>query len=304
MLNFKPITIDNHKELNSFLMKYGSSSCQHSFPAMLGLMDKYGDEYCFVDEVLFIHRSHRDHHGYRVYLAPLGEFTNNFDKYMQLLFLDAHEHNSKVSFETVTEDFKDLFLSHYNGEDFLLEYSRDYSEYIYTVEGLSVLPGRDLAPKRNRVRAFYSSYEGHIEIKDITPSNLEDVRDFTNQWLSERMESLDDPGLESESKAINIYLDNFIQLGFRGIIVYLYGNVAGYAAGVPLSDDTMDEVIEKGLRDVTGIYQLLCNEFANICCKDYTYINREEDVGIEGLRRAKESYKPYKLLNKYIIREK
>lgn len=304
MLEFKPITIDDLKLLNPFLKEFSSSSCQHSFAAMLGLTDKYGDEYCFIDDVLFIHRSHQDHDGYRVYLAPLGNLSTSISKYVQMIFDDAHDYGLKASFETVTEEFKNLLIDNFDSNLFDIEYNRDYSEYIYTVEGLSVLPGRDLAAKRNRVRAFYSAYEGHIEIKDITPSNISDVKEFTKVWIKERMESLDDPGLESESKAISIYLNNFEALNFRGIVVYLYGKVAGYAAGVPISSDTIDEVIEKGLRDVTGIYQLLCNEFANICCKDFAYINREEDVGLEGLRRAKESYKPYKLLNKYMIKEK
>ena len=90
---------------------------------------------------------------------------------------------------------------------------------------------------------------------------------------------------------------------FKDIIEYVKGTVVGYAAGTALSDDCMDEVIEKGRKDVTGIYQLLCNEFAIICAKGYKYINREEDLGVEGLRRAKESYCPDIMLEKYVATE-
>ena len=80
--------------------------------------------------------------------------------------------------------------------------------------------------------------------------------------------------------------------------------MVGYAAGVSLNDECMDEVIEKGRKDIVGIYQLLCNEFATIVCKGYKYLNREEDLGIEGLRRAKTSYEPLYMLKKFIVEEK
>jgi len=302
MLNFKPVTIDDKELLEPFLKKYGSSSCQHSFPGMLGY--KYGDEFCFEDGVLYVHRSRKDYDGFRVYLAPLGDIAGNVSKSVLRILDDAHAHNVKVSFETVTRDFKELVLNQMDSNLFDIEFARDCSEYIHTAESLSELIGRELAKIRNRVRAFRSSYSGRFIVESIGASNLEDVRRFTQLWVDKKIASGDDTGVEKEAISAFTYLDNFERLGFKGIAVRLDGEIVGYAAGLPISNDTADEVLEKGFRNIKGIYQLLCNEFVRLYCNDYTYINREEDLGIPGLRRSKGSYRPCRMLDKFIIKEK
>ena len=303
MLDFKKVTIEDKDILTPYLSEYGSSSCQHSLYLMTGLSMKYGDEYAVVENVLFIHRSELDKDGFRVYLAPLGNIQSDFRHYMDILFDDASVHGSKVSFFTVTEDFKKLLEENYP-DRFEYEDSEDYAEYIYLTDNLSILPGRALAPKRNRVRAFYSTYEGHVRIENITEENMLDLFTFQKEWIDQRLSEGYDEMLAREHEAIKYYLSHFDELGFTGIAVYVKSTLVGYAAGVALNDDCIDEVIEKGRKDITGIYQLLCNEFALICAKGYKYINREEDLGVEGLRRAKRSYQPEYKLKKYIVKEK
>ena len=303
MIIFKSVTLADKPLINRYLREFGSSSCQHSLYLLTGLSMKYGDEYAIIDDCLFIHRSKLDTKGMRVYLAPLGNIEDNFKKYIDILFEDAKSYNAKLEFFTATERFKVLLFENYPNV-FESKESRDYDEYIYDTESLGVLSGRPLAPKRNRVRAFYSAYEGQIRIDNITNDNITDVLLFQKEWIKNRLEEEYDEMLERENEAIKFYLTNYDELEFRGIVVYIRGTVVGYAAGVSLNDECMDEVIEKGRKDIVGIYQLLCNEFALLCCKGYKYVNREEDLGIEGLRRAKTSYQPLFMLKKYIINEK
>ena len=304
MLNFKPIKIEDRDIITPYLYKYGALSCQHSMTLFTGLSMKYADEYAIEEGILFIHRSKLDLNeaeDRRVYLAPLCD-KDNLKRGVDILLCDASEHGCKAMFNTVTEDFKSFLEAEYP-ERFSYIYSRDYAEYIYETEKLSVLPGRPLAPKRNRVRAFYSSYEGHIDIQNITRDNIADVAAFQEYWIKDRLSEEYDEMLARENEAIKFYLSHYDELGFKGIVVYVKGTVVGYAAGTALSDDCIDEVIEKGRKDVTGVYQLLCNEFAILCAKGYKYINREEDLGVEGLRRAKESYCPDIMLEKYVATE-
>lgn len=300
MWYFKAVTVNDKDNITSYLKKYGESSCQHSLPLMTGLFEKYGDEYVIEDETLYIHRKNRDKEGFRVYLAPLGPLSHGADYYVDKVLDDAHAHGCRAIFETVT----DSFINSINTNRFTINESRDYAEYIYLRDTLAILPGRALAPKRNRVRAFYSAYEGHIRIEDISEKNIIDVMEFQEEWINDRRSEGFDETLERENIAIKHYLSNYNALDFRGIAVYVYGKLVGYAAGAPISETTMDEIIEKGRKDITGIYQLLCNEFAIICCNEYKYINREEDIGLEGLRRAKLSYMPEILLNKSVLTEK
>jgi hypothetical protein len=303
MLNYKAVTIDDKDILTPYFKKYGSSSCQHSLYLMTGLSMKYGDEYAICEDVLFVHRSALDSDGFRVYLAPLGDIQKDFKHYTDILIADASSYGSKVSFVTVTEDFKQLLEDNYP-DRFEYENSRDYSEYVYLTENLSILPGRALAAKRNRVRAFYSAYEGHVRIENISENNLLDIFMFQKDWIEQRLSEGYDEMLARENEAIKFYLSHYDELEFKGIAVYVKSTLVGYAAGIALNDECMDEVIEKGRKDITGIYQLLCNEFALICAKGYKYINREEDLGVEGLRRAKTSYCPEYMIEKYIVKEK
>lgn len=302
MLTFQKVTIEDTPVLEPYLTKYGSSSCQHSVILMTGLSMKYGDEYAIKDDVLYIHRSALDTQGKRFYLAPLGEAADadSFKRCVNVILDDAATHGCKAVFYTATEEFKSLLEKHFPN-DFTCEYSRDYAEYVYSTENLCVLPGKALRDKRNRVRAFYSAYEGHVRIENITEENMSDVMVFQVEWIKDRLADGNDEMLSREHEAIKFYLSHFEELKMTGIVVYVRGTVVGYAAGVALNDDCMDEVIEKGRKDITGVYQLLCNEFALLCCRDYKYINREEDLGVEGLRRAKTSYCPEYMIEKYVI---
>lgn len=302
MLYFNEIKIETISLLSPYLSEYGNNSCQHSALLMLGLKDKYGDEYAISNNTLFIHRSKLDTDEFRFYLKPFTDSDKMSDSFAEIL-KDASDNGRKAAFETLDQKASDC-LSNLYPDRFELTGNRDYSEYIYKFETLSILSGRSLAPKRNRVRAFYSTYADHIKIENINASNLNDIRSFQKEWIEDRRTLGKDEMLERENEAIGFYLNHYKILNMRGIVVYVKGTVVGYAAGVPLSDECIDEVIEKGRKDITGIYQLLCNEFALICCKDFKYINREEDIGIEGLRRAKMSYCPDILMDKYSVKEK
>ena len=304
MLEFKKVTLEDKDLLTPYFRKYGASSCQHSMYLMIGLSMKYGDEFAIENDILYIHRSLLDTEGVRVYLAPLGAFSfeSLSDSPIEVLLSDAAAYGAKLSFMTVTEEVKNGLEKIAPGR-FSYEKSEDYAEYMYLTENLSVLSGKELAAKRNRVRAFYSTYEGKIRIEDICESNIADVIIFQKYWIEDRLAEGYDEMLARENEAIKYYLSHYDELEFKGIVVYIKGTVVGYAAGIALNDDCIDEVIEKGRKDIVGIYQLLCNEFAILCGRGYTWINREEDLGIEGLRTAKRSYHPSRMLEKYIVTE-
>lgn len=303
-MNFSPITLDKKNILNPYLHTYGSDSCQHSFAQMIGLNAKYGDEYCIIDDVLYIHRSRLDTDEKRVYLAPLGSPVMQeagLISCINTLLKDCASLNKKLSFETVTKDFAISLQNAFPGR-FSYSNERDLAEYIYTTESLATLSGSKLDAKRNHINTFMSKYPNSL-IEKMNAQNIEDAKAFQLSWLAERNTYEADARLNIENDSIIQYLNNYSSFNFNGIIIYVDGVVAGFAAGVPLSDQCMDEIIEKGNREYAGIYQVLCREFAAKCCIGYTYINREEDIGIPGLRKAKESYHPYLLLEKYIVTE-
>ncbi len=304
MLNFKPITTDDRELLTKYLYRYGENSCQHSFAAMYCMSSKYGDMYCEKDGFLYIHRSKKSGNGERVYLAPFGDMSDEagFGRAVEEIITDAHENGARVRFETLTKTSADAVLRLFP-ERFSAESVRDFAEYIYTYEKLADLPGKAMASKRYDISTFFRDFGDRVQIEAISTEHIEDIRAFQACWLSDMLRGEEDVQLECENEAIQLGLSHFEELSLSGIVVFIDGRLCGYAYGVPLSDNAYDVIIEKGDRSISDIYRVLNRDLVRMCCKSYSYINREEDVGVEGLRKAKMSYKPDILLEKFVVTE-
>ena len=304
MLDFKKITLEDKDILIRYLYRYGENSCQHSFVSMYCMAEKYGDMYAEKDGYLFILRSGKCTENFRIYLFPMGDTENKeaLKKAVLTILEDAKAHGKKVRFETLTKKASDAINSLFP-KQFTAENVRDYAEYIYTQQKLADLPGRALASKRYDVNTFFRDYGDRCSIENILPQHIEEIKEFQKKWLSDMLKDEEDVQLELENIAIGIGLDNFEKLGLSGIVIYIDGKMAGYAYGAPISDDCYNVIIEKGDRSIPDIYRVLNRDLVRMCCSEYFYINREEDVGVEGLRKAKMSYKPDILLEKYIVSE-
>ena len=114
----------------------------------------------------------------------------------------------------------------------------------------------------------------------------------------------EDEGLEQEQEAIYEALDNFSTLGFKGALICIDDKCAGYTFGEMLNSDTLVIHVEKAHMEYDGGYQAIGNLFLNKVYEDVQFVNREQDLGVEGLRRVKESYKPIRIVKKSIIYRK
>ena len=320
MLHFRKFTMDDKTVLDEYLYNYGENSCQHSFVMMYVMNDKYGDEICIEDKCLYILRSNMCTDKERVYLYPFTK-ESNIDKALDNILEDAALHGSKAVFYTVTEQAKETIQLKY-GDRFIYQDERDYSEYIYKAETLRDLPGRKLAPKRTHVRNFMSNYSEWMRIEVFGRKNIieeyneneaaaehdkriiEDILYFQDRYLIEKQDSSLYSDFLKEDARIRKTLENYVILGIRGIALYIDSTLAGYAYGAPLSDNCIDEIAEKGDISYSAIYQMVNQIFSDKIGSDFKYINREEDIGLEGLRKAKLSYQPCLLMSKYIAKEK
>jgi len=308
MLDFQPLTLDMKGMIDGYTFKYGENSCQHSFVSSFCLYNKYGDMFCENENFLFTLRSKRCNDKERVYLFPHGNFENSdgIKNALQKIFDDAHEKNCRVKFETLTERAKNIVENLFPGK-FLVASSRDYGEYIYKVEKLINLPGGELAKKRTNIHKFFRDYKGRYKIEKINPEYFLDILEFQSKWLEQK--NLIDPDplhqaqLNFENEEIKIALNNFESLGLSGIIFFIDEKLCGYVIGLPLSKNCFDEIVNKGDRNIPNISRVLIHEFVKICCNGYEYINREEDLGVEGLRQIKTDYRPDFIINKFILTE-
>ncbi|MBP5674530.1 MAG: DUF2156 domain-containing protein [Victivallales bacterium] len=304
MLAFHPASIPQKYEIEEYLYRYGENSCQHSFVAMYCMESKYHDKVCLDDGYLFTLRQGKCTETERYYLYPLGD-TENQDALrnaLQKILDDAHENHRKVRFETLTANAAQ-FLKSLCPNQFTIEPCRDWFEYIYAYNTLANLPGGKLASKRYDIKTFFRDFEGRTVIRKIQPDDIDDILRFQKIWLTEKQHEDEDVQLDYENLAIQKGLAHYEELGLSGIVVFIDGALCGYAYGAPLSDTAYDVIIEKGDRSYKDIYKILNRELVRLCCDGYLYINREEDAGVDGLRKAKLSYQPDILMEKYIAVE-
>ena len=181
---------------------------------------------------------------------------------------------------------------------FRVEEDRGNWDYVYRVEDLSGLAGRRFHKKRNQVKQCLEAHECMHE--KITEQNLPECVDFQERWCKARQCGAE-PGLCRENLAVREMLEHYRELGLFGSAVRVDGRIEAYAVGEELSPGTAVCHFEKGMPGVQGLGQLINQWFAGYSLGDYEFLNREQDMGIPGLRQAKESYYPHHMVEKFKV---
>ncbi|MEG0069673.1 MAG: phosphatidylglycerol lysyltransferase domain-containing protein [Cetobacterium sp.] len=241
-------------------------------------------EYKLKSNILYIRGNYE---GNNYYFCPVSKEDKKEDIINAIK--EIKDENKEIVFipEKYAEFLKDEFE--------LIE-KRDSFDYIYLQEDLAELKGRKFSSKKNKINKFVRSYDYTYE--KISKENIEEVRAFQNEWIKNRMQ---DRIIISENMGIQSLLDNYEMLNLRGGIIKVKGKIVAYAFGEKLTSDVGVIHIEKGDSEYQGSYQMINKYVAKEEFFDVKYINREDDFGSEGLREAKLSYQPIKLLKKYNI---
>ena len=225
--------------------------------------------------------------------------TDGAREALSLLVEDVKANNRPCIFRNITTEEKELLLANFTASK--IEEAPDLSDYIYNQEDLAGLPGSKYSKKRNHINQFRKKYpEFRLEL--ITPDNFKTVCALEKKWFSESSESLD---LQQEAEIICAALQNYeefaLKAGMKGGILFVGDEPAAFCLSSTLSPDVTDIHFEKCLSDFArdGGYAVINNEYAKTITT--RYINREEDLGIEGLRKAKRSYYPEILLPKFNV---
>lgn len=173
---------------------------------------------------------------------------------------------------------------------------RSNADYIYSAEALASLSGKKLHGKRNHCNRFEQAHEWHTET--LSPALWEDCRVVFSAWTAAQ----GGEDAEDEAVAIENAMRYWRTLDFFGILLYADGQPAAFSMGERLNEDTFDVHFEKALPGLEGAYPVICRETAKelrLRFPQISLINREEDMGIPGLRKAKEEWFPLYLLDKY-----
>ena len=179
-----------------------------------------------------------------------------------------------------------------------VEANRDDFDYLYQTADLADLPGKRYDGKRNFVKRFKSEY--NPEYLQMTGETCLEAIAFSHRWCQERScEKVE--GMRKEHCAVYQMLTNFDNLKLQGGAIRVGGEIVAFSLGEALNPDTLVCHVEKGDTDLTGVYQAINNDFAIHEGIGFSYINREQDLGVKGLRKAKESYHPTRLVEAWSI---
>lgn len=179
------------------------------------------------------------------------------------------------------------------GDKYIFVEDRNSFDYVYLRENLVNLPGKKFHSKRNHISTFSRKYDWHYEA--LSDENIEKFRDCADKWYQSRENTIST--LETERKGLVLLFDYYKELNIQGGGIVVDNNIVAFSVGSEINPDMFDVCIEKALPEYAEAYAVINREFAKNL--NYTYINREDDMGIEGLRKAKLSYHPAFFIKKY-----
>lgn len=261
--------------------------------------DRYDVQWAAEDDTLFIFTVNEEKFfAWQPICAP-EKFQAAIAKILQL----GENSGRDFKFFALEKFFVDE-LKKFPDAQFEITSDRDVADYAYLADDLINLSGRKFHGKKNHVRQFWKDYPT-AEYLPITAEIIPQCREFLNQWCEVyRVENPDDINVNYEQAAIHEIFDDFDAFKLKGGAILLGGKIAAFTFGEQFNSDTAVIHVEKADPEIRGAYTAInqafvANEWANV-----TYINREEDLGLEGLRRAKESYHPVKMIEKFDARIK
>jgi uncharacterized protein len=175
---------------------------------------------------------------------------------------------------------------------------RDYFDYVYRASDLVELPGKKYQTIRKQLNQFQRDCSPQVE--PITEGYIQEIKDFLDLWCSWK-DCDSDPMLVHEKEAVIFALSHFAELGLSGIVIRAEGKIEGMSIFESLNRDTALVHFEKGIPNCKTIYRAVNAEAARILARDYVYINRESDMGVEGIREAKTRYHPDHMVEVYAV---
>lgn len=229
------------------------------------------------------------------YCCPAG--YDDFKSIIPDLILDAKDCGHPFRMFGITAECTKRIEHMFPGK-FEFEPYRDGFDYIYLAYDLINLEGKKYHGKRNHIAAF--ERENSWSFETINENNISDCISMNKAWANDNKDN-DWESISLEQKAINRAFDNYFDLGFSGGIIRVDEKAVAFTMGEKLNDETYCVHFEKAYANIRGAFPVINREFVKNVLSNYKYINREEDAGVEGLRRAKLSYNPAILLEKYVM---
>ena len=292
MIDFHRLKLNQKEQYNEILFSVPPRGCEYSFVNLC----LWGRQ-----QVAFLHGcvaffSHFN--GRSVYPYPIG----NGDRraVLEEILRDAKERGIPCRITVMRDADREELEAWFPGK-FHIRSSRDGYDYVYDIHDLADLKGRKFQKKRNHVNRFRTQHPDY-EIVELNPCNMPMAQHMLNDWFLYRKETDPEGDYLLENIALARACQNYAVLGMDGILLMEKGKVLAVTMGSRMAEDTFDIHFEKAREDVDGAYPTVNCEFARylrLKYPDILFLDREDDLGLEGLRKAKLSYNPHHMIEKY-----
>ena len=298
MLAFRTIELEDRDTINLYLGKQNYRASDLCFTNLYSWGKKFNTQFAVEDGWLFIR--FKDNYDRNSYLKPIGE--GDIREGIDWIIKDHEQFDSVFQIRGLTKEMIAEIDEALPGK-FDYQLNMSVSDYIYTSEKLIHLKGKKLQSKRNHINRFKRENEWEYRSLSDHPDMVRMSKEALDKWMELNRQDKD-PSLVYDDFATTLMLQHFDYLQLKGGAILVDGEVIAFTIGEPLTNDTFIVHVEKAFNTVHGAYTIINQQFVENEAANYTYINREEDMGMENLRRAKLSYQPDILLEKYNARFK
>ena len=313
MIKFQDVTVADKATIEAFTLYGERQNCDLSIANLISWRFLYNTQFAIVDDYL-VFRFYAGHH--LAYMLPIPRPTADADGKLSVKPCDECSLNV---IRAIREDatamghpFLMMGVCNYMvdlieqvfPDTFDIKPDRDYADYVYTREKLVNLSGKKLHGKRNHINKFKSLYPDYV-YKPLTPELVPECLRLAELWRDAAVEERGDAErLAAELRSMSRAFEFWQPLGLTGGTLFVDNKLVAFTYGCPINHNTFDVCVEKADVSYEGAFTVINNDFVRHLPEQFFYINREEDMGEEGLRRAKLSYKPDILLEKNVVMER
>lgn len=290
-MQFLPIGIESKQIINNFIKSQRIEVSDVLFTNLYLWHFSRKIEYAIIKDCIIIKTQYPDSMPFIFY--PLGKGDIKYA--IEIMIEYFSDNNLTFSIQSIESHQKETLEIMFPNK-FNLIANRDRYDYIYSITELINLNGRKYHNKKNHLNRFFINYKNY-KYERITNSNAIQVLEAYKKWFSEIPNITQ--GLKNELLGIEGALKNITKLDITGGILKIDNEIAAFTLGEAINDNSVVIHIEKANIKYQGIYQAINQQFLLNEWKDFEFVNREEDLGLEGLRNAKMSYNPIKFIEKF-----
>ncbi|WP_419726551.1 DUF2156 domain-containing protein [Terrisporobacter petrolearius] len=298
---FKDINMESREMLNPYFDLVDYEACEYCFNTLYMWQHLYKTGYYIGDGFAVIVA---EYEGNTFSILPLAK-KEDMPRVIQFVVDYFEKEQKKIYFRGITQEVVDFLKENYPGKFNYIE-ERDLFDYVYDGESMRELKGRKNVKKRNHINYFKKEYEGRYEYRLLDEKDFDPCLELVQEWTSNKEENnAVDEEMEEELIGIKKLFESYSVLKDKLKIagIFIDGKLEAFTMGEYINPNMALIHIEKANPVIRGLYPFINQQFLVREFSDAEFVNREEDLGIEGLRKAKLSYHPVRFVEKYTVRE-